>query len=245
MPGPSNHKRRQVKPAKPPPASAAPAPPEPKPCKTLDEDEITQCSSPATHGYPVERCRVHHKQYITLTTKYKKAQQFVDQVRAGATIPTRHAIEKYTDLQPAKDKAAWIRRYLEAIREERTGREIHHRRFFLKSEFRALLIVCRPHLLTVDDGHKKRLKVLRKEMIAAVEAMDVLNAQILKLCLKDSPNYPTASHYEQARADNAEASTQESELTPESLADQFKTWQSDVKKSLGEDDDLIDIHNRQ
>jgi hypothetical protein len=169
----------------------------------------------------------------------------VDQVRAGSTIPTRHVIEKYTDLQPAKDKAAWIRQYLEAIREERTGREIHHRRFFLRSEFRALLVVCHPHFLTVDDGHKKRLKVLRKEMIAAVEAMDALNAKILELCLKDSPNYSTAARPEKTSADTAEASAQENEFTPESLADRFEIWQSDMKKSLGEDDDLIDIHNRQ
>lgn len=108
-------------------------------CRTLEEDEVTQCSLPATDGHPQpERCKVHHKQYRTLCAKYKKASELVDEVKGSNTIPTKEDIERYSNAHQTLEKARWMRKYVEAIRVEKTGREIHMRRFFPKGE-RAML----------------------------------------------------------------------------------------------------------
>jgi hypothetical protein len=100
---------------------------------TLDEDEITRCNSPATEGYPhVERCKAHHTQYVHMYKKYKDAAKLVDEVAKGGEIPTKEQIAQYTDVSVVLEKARFLRRYIEAIRVERTGRDIHSRRFFLK-----------------------------------------------------------------------------------------------------------------
>lgn len=102
-------------------------------CQTLEEDEETRCTKPPTHGHPTpERCAVHHAQYRTLTQKYKDASKVVDEILAGAAIPTKDDIQNYNDLHSTLEKARWLKRYLEAIRTERKGREIHLMRFFLK-----------------------------------------------------------------------------------------------------------------
>lgn len=105
-------------------------------CQTLDEDEITRCGKPATKGYPVvERCKEHYHQYRKLYVKYKQASKIVDEMRDGDSIPTKEQIISYATLGITLEKARWVRKYLEAIRVEKTGREIHSRRFFLKGEY--------------------------------------------------------------------------------------------------------------
>lgn len=104
-------------------------------CQTLDQDEITRCNNPATDGYPhPERCKEHQSQYRKLYTKYKAAAKIVDDTKKGREIPTKGRIQEYTDLGSTLKKARWMREYLEAIRVEKMGREIHGKRFFLKSE---------------------------------------------------------------------------------------------------------------
>lgn len=113
-------------------------------CRTLEEDEVTQCLLLATDGYPEhDRCRLHHKQYRTLHAKYKEASKIVDEVKAGNEIPTKDEIARYKDVHGTSEKARWIRKYLEAIRVEKTGREIHTRRFFGKGERGTLLCLRR------------------------------------------------------------------------------------------------------
>lgn len=102
-------------------------------CLTLDEDEETRCTQPPTHGSPPGRCETHDGQYRSMTKKYKDASNIVDEIRKGSNIPTKAEISRYTDFHSALQKAHWMRRYVEAIRVEKTGREMHHRRFFLKS----------------------------------------------------------------------------------------------------------------
>ncbi|KAF9471800.1 hypothetical protein BDN70DRAFT_998483 [Pholiota conissans] len=141
-------------------------------CMTLDEDEITRCENTATEGYPrPERCKLHHEQYKKMYGKYKDASKIVDEVAKGGKIPTKTQIEQYTDVSVILDKRRYLKRYIEAIRVERTGRDIHSRRFFLK----------------VDDGHKLRLKILTKEMIRGVEALDGLEARAYKLHFEQNP----------------------------------------------------------
>ncbi|KAJ7045287.1 hypothetical protein C8F04DRAFT_1068350 [Mycena alexandri] len=140
-------------------------------CSTLLEDEITRCSEIPTHGRPIERCRVHHEQYCTMTKRYKEAQKFVDETFAGALIPTKADILEYTSVSEILEKARLMKKYVNAIRQERTGRDIHHNRFFLK----------------VDDGHKFRIKVLAKQMAQGVEIRDALEARAMVLYLKDHP----------------------------------------------------------
>lgn len=104
-------------------------------CLTLEEDGITQCGQLPTEGDPKsDRCKVHHRQYLTLCKKYKEASKDVDDVRNGAKLLTKEQICRYTDWNAALEKARWVREYLEAIRVEKTGREIHQKRFFLKGE---------------------------------------------------------------------------------------------------------------
>jgi len=106
-------------------------------CLTLMEDEITRCGQVATDGYPKpERCEAHNAQYRTLYKKYKDASTVVDNVKGGAELPAKERISRYTDWHTALEKARWVRKYLEAIRVEKAGREIHQKRFFLKGECR-------------------------------------------------------------------------------------------------------------
>ena len=97
------------------------------------EDEETRCIQPPTHGSPPERCETHDGQYRNMTKKYKDASKIVDEMQMGSNIPTKAEILRYTDFHSTLQKARWMRKYVEAIRVEKNGREIHHRRFFLKS----------------------------------------------------------------------------------------------------------------
>ncbi|KAG2744882.1 hypothetical protein P692DRAFT_201841408 [Suillus brevipes Sb2] len=139
------------------------------PCSTLEEDEMTRCNQPAEEGF--ERCEVHQAQYRTMYKKYKEASEVVDNIKSGRELPTKEQIQRYTDLHFTLDKARWVRKYLESIRVERTGRMIHQNRFFLK----------------VDDGHKIRLKVLAKKMVEAVDTLKDIQARALDLYIADNP----------------------------------------------------------
>ncbi|KAI0317729.1 hypothetical protein OF83DRAFT_1083404 [Amylostereum chailletii] len=57
-----------------------------------------------------------------------------------------------------------MRELLEAIRKEKVGREIHHRRFFLK----------------MDRGHKIRLNLLERRMVGAAEALAALLNRVIE-----------------------------------------------------------------
>ncbi|KAJ6617713.1 hypothetical protein B0H10DRAFT_2176390 [Mycena sp. CBHHK59/15] len=138
-------------------------------CSTLLDDEMTRCPETPTHGRPVERCRVHHEQYLTMTKKYKEAQLIVDETLAGSLLPTKDEVLAYTSVPIILEKARLVKKYVNAIREERMGREIHHTRFFLK----------------VDDGHKIRIKVLAKQMIDGLELRDALEARAMALHLQE------------------------------------------------------------
>ncbi|KAF8551152.1 hypothetical protein OG21DRAFT_1513119 [Imleria badia] len=155
-------------------ATSTRADPFPLQCLTIEEDEITRCGQLATEGYPKpDRCKMHHGQYRTLYKKYKDASKVVDDVKDGAELPTKGQIGRYTDWHAALEKARWVRKYLEAIRVEKAGREIHQKRFFLK----------------VDDGHRRRVKLLEREMVRAVDALDALQRRAYE------PYQPeTASH---------------------------------------------------
>src|ERR1700761_8320361 len=104
----------------------------PQQCLTLLEDKLTRCAETATDGYPVVHCQVHHKQYVTMTKRYKEAQKFVDNTYSSELIPFKDDILGYTSISTILEKARMMKKYDNAIREERTGREIHHQRFFLK-----------------------------------------------------------------------------------------------------------------
>ncbi|KAJ6616393.1 hypothetical protein B0H10DRAFT_2037791 [Mycena sp. CBHHK59/15] len=140
-------------------------------CSTLLEDEMTSCSETATHGNPIERCRVHHEQYCTMTKRYKETQKFVDDTFSSALVPTKEDIEGYASISTILEKARMMKKYVNAIREERTGRDIHHRRFFLK----------------VDDGHKIRIDILAKRMTEGVEIRDALEARAMAIYMEDHP----------------------------------------------------------
>ncbi|OAX38293.1 hypothetical protein K503DRAFT_770624 [Rhizopogon vinicolor AM-OR11-026] len=146
--------------------------PNPIQCLTLEEDEMTRCNQPATEGYPrPERCKVHQNQYRLMYKKYKDASKVVDDVKSGRELPTKQDIERYTNLDTTLEKIRWLRKYLESIRVERTGRDIHQRRFFLKA----------------DDGHKKRIKALAKKMVTAVEILSSLQERALDLYVASNP----------------------------------------------------------
>lgn len=108
-------------------------------CRTLEEDQATPCGKPATEGYPCpERCKVHQKQYRTMYFKYKEAANHVDEVKQSGSISTTHEIGLYNKLEVVLKKINFVRKYIEAVRVERTGRRIHGSRFFLKSTFISL-----------------------------------------------------------------------------------------------------------
>ncbi|KAE9403025.1 hypothetical protein BT96DRAFT_917811 [Gymnopus androsaceus JB14] len=143
-------------------------PPPPSQCETLEEDEIIRCGEPAADG---PRCKVHQAQYRTLYAKYKAAGKVVDETKAGMEMPSKEHIAQYSNLHSTLEKARRIRKYLEAIRVEKAGRDMHQKRFFAKA----------------DDGHKIRLKVLEKQMSAAVEILDAVQARAFDLHMADDP----------------------------------------------------------
>ncbi|KAI9458075.1 hypothetical protein HD554DRAFT_2029732 [Boletus coccyginus] len=156
-----------------PQTTSRPAYASPQQCLTLMEDEITRCGQLATDGHPKpERCKVHHEQYRTLYKKYKDASKVVDDVKDGAELPAKDHIGRYADWHEALEKACWVRKYLEAIRVEKAGREIHQKRFFLKGK--------------LDDGHKRRLKLLEREMVRAVDVLDALQGRAYELYKPES-----------------------------------------------------------
>ncbi|KAG9311916.1 hypothetical protein JVU11DRAFT_8177 [Chiua virens] len=135
-------------------------------CLTLEEDEMTRCDQLATEAYPdPNRCKVHHGQYHILYKKYKDAQQVVDDLQREVDLFAKVQIGCYTDWHSAFEKAQWVRMYLDAVRVEQRGREIHEKRFFLK----------------VDDRHRDRLKLLEGEMIRAIDTFDALQKRACEL----------------------------------------------------------------
>ncbi|KAJ7648957.1 hypothetical protein DFH06DRAFT_1208618 [Mycena polygramma] len=197
-------------------------------CTTLLEDGMTRCSETPTHGKPIERCRVHHKQYQTMTGRYKEAQKFVDETLAGAAIPSKEDVQGYTSITTVLEKARLMKKYVNAIREERTGRDIHHHRFFLK----------------VDSGHKIRIKVLAKQMTEGVEIRDALEARALALHLEDHPAKDWVEHSQTAPIDDAD---EDQDLQPGEDAFSYLRAQSAnlrAQAALNEDDDLIALKLR-
>ncbi|KAJ7438444.1 hypothetical protein FB451DRAFT_1060252 [Mycena latifolia] len=148
-----------------------------------------------THGHPIERCRLHHEQYRTMTKRYKDAQKFVDETLAGALIPSKEEVQSYTSIPTILEKARRMKKYVNAIREERTGRDIHHKRFFLK----------------VDSGHKMRINVLAKQMTVGVEIRDALEAQAMALHMKDHPAENWMEEFQAAPLDDTDEGIQPGE----------------------------------
>ena len=163
-------------------------PARPSQCLTLEEDEMTRCNQPVTDDF--SRCNVHQAQYRLLYKKYKDASKVVDEIKSGREIPTKGQIDRYMDLETTLAKARWVRKYLESIRVERTGRDIHQRRFFLKGEFSPHLYdaFSQTSVRTVDDGHKIRIKLLAKEMVKAVETLSILHTRALDLYVASNPD---------------------------------------------------------
>lgn len=67
-----------------------------------------------------------------MTKRYKDAQNFVDETLAGSLIPTKADVLACESIPIILEKARLLKKYVNAIREERMGRDIHHKRFFLK-----------------------------------------------------------------------------------------------------------------
>ncbi|KAG8216306.1 hypothetical protein J3R82DRAFT_6372 [Butyriboletus roseoflavus] len=215
-------------------------------CLTLEEDEITRCGQLATEGHPKpERCKVHHGQYRVLYKKYKDASKVVDDVKAGSELPAKEQISRYTDWHVALKKSRWVRKYLEAIRVEKAGRHIHQRRFFLK----------------VDDGHRRRLKLLEREMIKAVDALDALQKRAYEL-YQQNGSLPAMNNFEALSTAEVDLEKQSKQTTEEVLEsvhniDAFRdsTLPTPRKKALAPvppttpgpavgDEDLIDMSLR-
>lgn len=117
-----------------------------------------------------------------MTKRYKDASKIVDEMETSE-LPTFSQIATYNDLAETKRKASWMRRYAEAIRVEKTGREVHSKRFFLK----------------VDSGHKIRIKVLAKKMIEAFEILDALQARVFDLQYAQDPAYDWIKEFQKGR----------------------------------------------
>ncbi|THU90942.1 hypothetical protein K435DRAFT_727758 [Dendrothele bispora CBS 962.96] len=116
-----------------------------------------------------------------------------------------------------------MRKYVEALRKERTGREIHHKRFFLK----------------VDDGHKIRMKVLTKLMATTVEALNGLHNRAFELYMATNPNY------EWCNQDNLPDMSEVRSITNlQEMLDRLWTEKTEkhTKESVG--DDLVEMKAR-
>ncbi|KAJ6514450.1 hypothetical protein C8R47DRAFT_1173146 [Mycena vitilis] len=206
--------------------STATSPAVPARCTTLLEDGMTRCSEPPTHGRQIERCRVHHKQYQTMTGRYKEAQKFVDETIAGATIPSKEDIQGYTSIATVLEKARLMKKYVNAIRVERTGRDIHHERFFLK----------------VDDGHKMRIKTLAKRMTEGVEIRDALEARALALHVEVHPAKDWMYEF-QGDSVKEEAANAGPDPIGSYMRQSENKWREQA--AVNADDDLIALNRRE
>ncbi|KAJ7146613.1 hypothetical protein C8R44DRAFT_973341 [Mycena epipterygia] len=195
-------------------------------CSTLLDDEMTRCSEIPTHGSPVERCRVHDEQYRTMTKRYKDAQKFVDETLGGSLIPTKADVLAYTSIPIILAKARLLKKYVNAIREERMGRDIHHKRFFLK----------------VDDGHKIRIKVLAKQMTEGVEIRDSLEARALELHKGEHPAKNWIEEFQTTPLDEEDEGLQPGD----DIFAYLRSKQDKIRAqaALNEEDDLIGLQLR-
>jgi hypothetical protein len=151
MPGPGNQKKHNKKAKdkadnKPTGSAGQPQPTTQTPslsqCQTLEEDEMTRCDQPATDGFPKkERCKKHQAQYRTMYKKYKDASKIVDELKND--IPDQAKIDQYNDVSSSLKKARMVKKYVEAVRVERTGRLLHQTRFFLKGAHFLSLCISR------------------------------------------------------------------------------------------------------
>lgn len=241
MPPPGNSKAKNKKghsKAKQQPATPV-VPPVQVECNTLEEDEIERCSRPIEHS---GRCRLHHSQYCKLTQKYKEASKAVDQILSNG-IPSKESINKYKDIDRTKKAAGQIRRYLEALRVERMGRDLHHRRFFLKGQ-RRMLCLCHQSYLRldlVDEGHKIRLKLLAKQMIAATETLERIERKAFELYAASNPDFKATTNFLPTALDMDSVFVPEALSTAEQIAGTTDSWSSIPLNAFSEEDDLIDM----
>ncbi|KAF8177823.1 hypothetical protein K438DRAFT_1726697 [Mycena galopus ATCC 62051] len=199
-------------------------------CLTLLEDEMTRCPDPPTDGYPIARCRVHHEQYRTMTKRYKEAQKFVDDTFSSSLIPTKEDILDYTSVSTILEKARMMKQYVNAIREERAGREIHHGRFFMK----------------VDSGHKMRLNILAKQMTHGVEIRDALEARAMALHLQDHPAKDWVEEFQKAPFEHEDLDEDDGIQPDQDLFSYIRSKEDRVREhaALNEQDDLIALRMR-
>ncbi|KAK7462324.1 hypothetical protein VKT23_007925 [Stygiomarasmius scandens] len=78
------------------------------------------------------------------------------------------------DYRMCLEKARWVGKYVEAIRVEKTGREIYHKRFLLK---------------VGAKEHGMRMKTLENQMVATVKALDALQNRAFVLFMAGNPRY--------------------------------------------------------
>ncbi|PCH37805.1 hypothetical protein WOLCODRAFT_161059 [Wolfiporia cocos MD-104 SS10] len=157
----------------------------PKPeetCLSIKQDG-SRCLQPPTDG---PRCSMHQKQYRTMYKRYKEAADIVDEMEK-VELPPVPEIEQYADLRLAKEKATWLRQYIEAIRVEKSGREVHSKRFFMK----------------IDNGHKMRIKLLERKMVKALDVMDVLQERVFDLQFRQDPAYAWIKRFQKDSPDIA------------------------------------------
>ncbi|KAJ3509615.1 hypothetical protein NMY22_g16232 [Coprinellus aureogranulatus] len=137
-------------------------------CHTLQEDGVTRCSQGVkTKGL----CHVHYVQYNLSLKSYKAAQERAQEIRNGKEMPSDREIAGYTDGRAAVAELEWVTDYLQAIGEEKAGRESHSKRFYLK----------------VNAGHKKRIDILTRRMRTANSVKRKLRDCILKLSVEGHP----------------------------------------------------------
>ncbi|KAJ7018731.1 hypothetical protein C8F04DRAFT_1198586 [Mycena alexandri] len=198
--------------------------PPPKQCSTLLDDEMTRCTEIPTHGNPLQRCHMHHEQYRTMTKRYKEAQKFVDETFAGALIPSKEDVQNYTSIPKILEQARLVKKYVNAIREERAGRDIHHKRFFLK----------------MDDGHRIRFNTLARQMTEAVEIRDALEAWAVALHMEDHPAKDWMEEFQTAPLgkEDDEATRPGEGVFSYICAKQDKLWETVASE---ENDDVIEL----
>ncbi|KAF6753663.1 hypothetical protein DFP72DRAFT_401229 [Ephemerocybe angulata] len=136
-------------------------------CITLEEDELTRCSKPATNGYPSPNrlCREHYSQYRLHYNIYKEAQNEAKRFRRGREMPTASDIAKCTSRHQVMQKRKWVWLYAKAIGVELRERAIHSKRFFLAADY----------------GHESRIQVLEEEIEKAHRVIEMLGERALML----------------------------------------------------------------
>jgi hypothetical protein len=96
---------------------------------TLDSSTVCGISTSGRDSTP-NLCPIHHEEYKQSYRAYTAAKEKAAAMVRSGMIPSREQISGMGDASEVAKSQAWVESYLEALCDEKSGREAHSKRFF-------------------------------------------------------------------------------------------------------------------